>query len=275
MAIGKPRGKNGARPVYVHDPRVGRKRYVGSRLKLYGPGGAKELEAQKKLEFAEAARLGLQEREPKTCREYSERWFKAKHGPGTARPAPKTEDGNRSSLKPFLQKFGERPLDDGIGRREALDWSAEHPTQVRAVAAMFNDALDDEMAASNPFANRRQKRSKGRANIEPITEQEVELLCEIAHERWKGYGPTCAAWILFAAWVGARPGEIANVEWRDLDFENGEVTIRRVKSPYNEDTVVLSDRTAEAIHIMGRRHDRHVFTTIDNKKLSQNSFSYY
>jgi hypothetical protein len=40
MAIGKPRGKNAMRPVYVCDPRVGRKVYVGSRAKLRGPGGA-------------------------------------------------------------------------------------------------------------------------------------------------------------------------------------------------------------------------------------------
>jgi integrase len=278
VAIGRPRGKNGARPVYVHDSRVGRKVYVGSRTKLNGPDGAKALEAEKKLEFQQLAReeqgQTLEPQNVKTCRQYAERWFEKKHGLGTKRPAPYTLKINRSRLKPFLKTFGDRTIDGGIERDEALDFGLEHPRAASAAAAMFNDAFDEKKTKGNPFANRRQTQSKGRKNINPVTEGEVDRLCEIAREKWQAYGPTCAAWIMFAAWVGARPGEIANLEWDDLDFDAGDVRIRRIKPPYNEDVVVLADRAAEATQGLDRRHDL-VFTTVQGKKLQKGAFRYY
>src|SRR3954452_15898904 len=93
MAIGSPRGKNGMRPVYVYNPRVGRKIYVGSRPKLRGPGGPQELERQKAIEVTghgEPARGGRL-----TAAAYAAAWLELHHGTNTRRPAATTRRGER------------------------------------------------------------------------------------------------------------------------------------------------------------------------------------
>jgi integrase len=228
MAIGKPRGKNAMRPVYVYDPRVGRKVYVGSRAKLRGPGGAQELEREKAREFAKHVRAAPGS---ETVAAYAKTWLDLHHGPNTRRPARATRDTNETNLGPFLKAYGERPLDGGIERQEALAWAKRHPHNAKVVSAMYNDAVDDQTCAANPFANRRQEQPRGRKDIKPITEEEVARLAEIAREMWgpDGYGLVAAAWITFGAWVGCRPGETFGVALGDLDFRNGRVTVRRVK----------------------------------------------
>ena len=57
---------------------------------------------------------------------------------------------------------------------------------------------------------------------EPLTEEEVERLGELARELWgpRTYGLIARAWVLFGAWVGRRPGETLRVEggagWRNM-----------------------------------------------------------
>jgi integrase len=95
---------------------------------------------------------------------------------------------------------------------------------------MYQDAVNDDLIPSNPFANRQQKQSRGRKDIEPLTEAEVEQLAEIAEDVWGAYGKVCKAWILFSAWVGTRPGETFSLTWDDLDLEAGLVTVKRVQA---------------------------------------------
>lgn len=250
MAIGKPRGKAGMRPVYVYDPRIRRKVYVGSRKNLRGEDGAQALERAKTAEFA---------REPLstslTIAKYTAEWLELHHGPDTRRPAPATLKVNEGNLRPFLKDYGSRQLDGGIDRREALRWSKLHKHNAAVVSAMFNDAIDDGVCKVNPFARRRQEGSRERKHIHPLTEDEVNRLADIACRHWggEGYGLIARAWILFAAWVGCRPGETFTVTAQDLDFANGEVTIKRVKKRggvYPTDIVVLPTAAIEAVRGM-------------------------
>jgi integrase len=246
VAIGKPRGKAGMRPVYVYDPRAGRKVYVGSRQLLRD---AKQLERDKTTEFAQAdPTAGI------TIAAYAAEWLELHHGPGTRRPAPSTLKVNTGNLKPFLTGFGSRTL-DSVTRRDALRWSKLHPHNAVVVCAMFNDAIDDEECKANPFAGRKQEGSRERKHIHPLTEDEVNRLADIAYRQWgsDGYGRVARAWVLFAAWVGCRPGETFAVQGRDLDFARGEVTIRRVKKRgrvYPTDVVVLSSAVIDAVREM-------------------------
>jgi integrase len=251
VAIGKPRGKAGQRPVYVYDPRLGRKVYVGSRKNLRGDDGAQALERAKTIEFQRADPTDR----TVTIDTYAEEWLELHHGPGTRRPADSTLKVNRGNLRPFLAEYGGRPVDGGVSRREALRWSKLHKHNAVVVCAMFNDAIDDEITKSNPFAGRRQEESRERKHIHPLTEAEVCRLADIALRHWggEGYGLTAWAWVLFGAWVGCRPGETFTVQARDLDFAAGEVTVRRVKKrggTYPTDTVVLPAAAIDAIRAM-------------------------
>ena len=271
MAIKKPL-KNGMREVWVYHPQAGRKVYVGRRKHLRGPGGAEQLERDKKREFELAAKLVVPS-ERMTARQYAERWLQVKHGPNTKRRSDTTRKVNEGNLRPFLGEFGDRLL-DSFKRREALDWAVGHPHNARTVAAMFADAVDDEYVDKNVWANRQQALSKGRRNITPITEGEVERLAEIAEEMWKGYGPTCAAWILFLAWTGCRPGEAFKACWEDLDLEEGLFTVTRIKPPYNTDTVVLPARAVGAVERLGHREGR-LFSTVQGRRVVKGASRYY
>lgn len=276
MAIGKPRGKSGARPVFVYDPRVGKKVYVGSRVKLRGPGGAEELERDKQQEFAGTPRTDNK----LTIRAYAPEWLDLHHGDRTRRPAASTRLNNEINLRPFLDAFGDRLLDGGITRREALAWARKHPHNAKVVSALFNDAVDDEVAAGNPFANRRQEQARGRKDIRPITEAEVDKLAEIARGMWgaDGYGLTVAAWITFGAWVGSRPGETFGVTINDLDFATSEATIRRVKkrgSVYPTDVVVFPVAAQTAIRaISDLEQTGPIFRTITGRPITKGAHRY-
>jgi integrase len=268
MAIGKPRGKEGMRPVYVYDPAAKRKVYVGQAAALKD---ARKLFRDKTAEFAKPRQAAQT-----TCTVYAERWLEVKHGPNTRRPARTTWQVNKNLLKPFLGEFGDRPL-TSIGRGEALDWSAAHSRQAKAVAAMFNDAFDDELVAANPFANRRQKEERGRRDIAPLREDEIEKLCELAPVVHGLYGQMVAGWIAFLAWTGCRPSEAWKAEWADLDFDAGRFVVHRVKGKKQTQEIVLPQAARTALEAIPERWPRTgtLFRTTYGKQYTKGNAGYY
>ena len=291
MAIGKPRGKNGMRPVFEHVPkgadpdylqsigltddqitRAGQKIYVGSRKALRGTGGAQDLEREwiDRLQ----GKPGQTVVGDMTCDQYAARWLTAKHGPGTRRPSPQTETVNRSLLKAFRSEFGARLIDGDISREEALDWCKQHPLNAKSVSAMFNDAIDDGRATANPFANRRLPEARGRRDIEPLTEDEIEKLAQIAVVAG-AHGLVVAGWIKFLAWVGCRPGEAATRQWDDLDLDAGRVRIPRIKGDKQTDTVVLPPTATQSLLAMPGPRTGLLFRTAQGHRYDTDSFGYY
>lgn len=256
--------------VKVYDPKVKRKVYVGRR-KL-------ERDA-KKLERETIERFQADRPSTLTIRQYAADWLEHHHGPGTRRPAATTAQVNEGNLRQFLAEFGDRPLDGGIARKEALRWSKPRPHVAKTVSAMFNDAVDDEECRGNPFANRKHKRSVERRLIAPITQAELDRLADIALRHWgvDGYGQIARAWVLFSAWVGCRPGETFSAELRNVDFHRGLVTIRRVKPPYNTDTVVIPKAALEALRdVQGQLAQvGPMFRSVSGKELNKGGRVYY
>lgn len=269
--------RKGAWNVEAYDPARKRNVYVG-RCKL--KADAKELLRVKTAELKAAARADGQV-EKVTVDTYAERWLTIKHGPGTRRPAESTRRQNRAMLKAFRAQFGDRLVDGGVQRREALDWAIGHQQQAKAASAMWNDAIDDEHTTVNPLANRRHQQPRGRRDINPLTEREVLMLEEIALDRWgrDAYGLIVRAWIRFGAWVGSRPGETFAVELQDLDMHRGEVTVRRVKKRGNQypvDVVALPDVVMDAITAMPNKPPSGpLFRTVDGKPLAKGALRYY
>lgn len=162
-----------------------------------------------------------------------------------------------------------------IPRNEALDWSLKHRSAAKTVSAMFNDAINDDLLKANPFANRQHKQMRGRKDINPMTEPEVELLASIALDIWGDpYGKVCRAWILFSAWEGTRPGETFGLTWDDADLQRGLVTVKRIKPPYNTDIIPLAKRAREAILEMPHRTGL-LFPSVTGKQIGKGSSRYY
>jgi hypothetical protein len=236
--MGVQKRADGRYEVYVYDPAIKKKRYVGSRAKK---GEATDLFADKTREFR-----GSPPVDEMTVREYSDRWLEFKHGPNTRRPKKGTREGNRYNLTQFLKDYGDHAM-ASIPRNEALDWSLKHRSAAKTVAAMFNDAIDDTLIKSNPFANRQHPQMRGRKDITPMTEKELDLLASIASEMWNDYGKVSKAWVLWSAWVGTRPGETFRLTWDSVDVQGGLVKVERIKPPYNTDTIPVNRRALDAL----------------------------
>ena len=72
---------------------------------------------------------------------------------------------------------------------------------------MFTDAIDDGVhPGPNPFANLRLEQPRGRKDLVALTEPEVHQLADLALDACGAFGLQFRAMILFAAYVGLRPG---------------------------------------------------------------------
>lgn len=203
--------------VAVYDPREKRKVWQGTR---------ETLKEARRLERDRSTVMSKRRVRAGTVNDFARVWWE--HYP---RREPTTNRHNRQILKAFFARFGERKLDD-IGRAEARAWAVEHPHTAKVVSAFYNDAIDAEAVEVNPFSKLRLEQSKGRSNIVPLTEQDVSALADAALEVFDAfYGPTFRALVLFAAYTGVRPGELAGLTWRDVDLGQCEVLVERQVRP--------------------------------------------
>jgi integrase len=166
-------------------------------------------------------------------------------------------------LKIFAEEFARVRLAD-LDRVTARGWALRHPqSNVRVVRAMFNDAINDGLhPGPNPFANLRLEQPRGRKDLIALTRDELHELADKAIAVHDEFGPVFRAMILFAGYVGLRPGEMFALERSDVGRD--EVTIRRnldgtgtLKLPKNdqERVVVLPPPAREALAAVPARLD--------------------
>lgn len=256
MAIGKPRGAKGLLPVYVYDPAVKRKRYVGS-VKNEREGHL--LEARKTVEFADHAQTTTGA-EAWLVAGWAQHWLKHHHGKNTKRPEITTWRNNEQLLRRFIAMYGGRKI-ASITKDEAHMWARTRPHEAKAIAAMFNDAVRQDHLQASPFSSLGLSRSKGRADIDPLTETEVDVLCDIARVSLGTYGTEFARLIKVAAWTGMRPGELCGLEWSEVDIPGREIKVwfarrndgSRVRTKTKENrSIEMADSVADALGEIGR-----------------------
>ena len=156
-----------------------------------------------------------------TCSEFVERWLTE-----YPRPAAATRRNYRYALQRFEADFGRARLAD-LDRPAVRAWALRQPqSNVRAARAMLNDAINDGLhPGPNPFANLRLEQPRGRKDLIALTQDEFHQLADVAVAVLGDYGPTFRALILFAGYVGLRPGELFALERGDVRHD--EVLIRQ------------------------------------------------
>lgn len=157
-----------------------------------------------------------------TCDQFAARWTK-----DYPRPRLSTNKHNAERVKRFSEDFKGVRLNE-IDRPSARAWALTHAHCVPAVRAMFGDAVRDGIVDLNPFAGLRLRGSKGRRDITALTEADLSKLADLAlDDRMElgAYGPQYRAMILFAGYVGLRPGELFAL--RREDIHGQEVRIER------------------------------------------------
>lgn len=270
--IGKPKA-NGMRGVWVYDPTIRRKRYAGQRPTLKA---AKRLEAAKIAEYSAASRdAGW------TVEQFAVKWLTDYHGANTTRPAPTTYLVNDSNLRRFRREYGARLL-ASVTRDEAYGVARARPHEGRSIAAMFATAVDLGLTERNPFERLGLPRSRGRRDIDPLTEAEVERLAAIALTTGH-WGKEFSALILWLGWTGMRPGEACGLGCPDIDWTDRTVRIERnmrndgTTGPVKRDrnrTIVLAEPAAAAARTL-RRTNGQLFRTPTGKDLRPNCLREY
>lgn len=214
-----------------------------------------------------------------TCDSFAQRWVE-----DFPRPRASTNSQNHQAVAPFGRAF--KGVKMGVvARPTAREWALKNRSRVSAVRAMFNDAIDEGIIVANPFANLRLEQSRGRKDLEVLSEQALYELADAALPALGSYGPTLRSCVLFAAYVGLRPAELFLIKWSDLDFAKSAVHIRcslggtgDVTLPKNGKarTVVLPPSAADALRSMPRRADApFVFTTPKGTHFTKTTHYYY
>jgi integrase len=266
MAIVKRGERYGVR---VWDGRAKRHRWLGTYKKLTD---AKNAEAAVRSPPAVSGSM--------TVQEWADVWLV-----DYARTAPYTRRTYGYAIKQVTNSIGGRKLAE-VSRPEAKKLANQWARNTTRVArTMWADALRDGLCAHNPFTNLRLETPKGRKDITALTEEEIGRLAEIALEQHGDYGDEAAALILFAAYTGLRPGELAALQWSDLNIPARRMTIARaldgqggVKPPKNGKPrkIVLAPQALRALELVARplSDGEPVFHTPRGKRLSKGTLAY-
>lgn len=220
----------------------------------------------------------------RTVTEFAEWWQQNKTSRNKQPLRGSTKRHYAEMLRPFVADFGSRRMSD-ITPMEAHMWANAHKGNFPVVRNMFNDARRLGVAVSNPFASLGIEKSQGRRHISALTLDELHQLADLSITQFGSYGPTFRALVLFAGYVGLRPGELFRLTWADIDFKAQTVHIQRSLSSTGEVTlpkngkdrhVVLPPPAGAALRSMPRRADSPcVFTTSTGQPFSKTSFDYY
>jgi integrase len=262
--------------IFKRGKSYGVKIYVGGQQKWIGTFKSRREAREAELD---ALRAPVSPRD-ETCDSFAKRWVD-----DYPRSAAATRRTHRYALRGFIRDFAGVRLSD-IDRPTARAWALKQPkANVYVVRAMFGDAVRDGLAPSNPFSNLRLEQSRGRKDLVALTEAELHELAKCALQVHGGYGPTFRAMIVFAAYVGIRPGELFALEHGDVDLEKSEVRVRRnldatgqMKAPKSgrQRTVILPPPAREALLSMPRRVDSpHIFTTTRGRRFSKPALNLY
>jgi integrase len=244
---------------------------------IWGGTFATQRDAKKEAELLLRARPSDNE----TCRDFTNRWVTLPH---YQRPRAATNTQNRQAVTKFSEDFGDLPL-RAVTRKRAMDWAVKHPSRHAAVRAMFNDAMNEDLIPTNPFANLRIRQSRGRRDITALTEGQVAELATTAKRVHGAYGEQYAAMIVFAAYTGLRRGELAVLCWSDIDYANDEIEVSKTLSndtevlpPKNGKSrrIVLPPQARDALLAVPRRigADDRIFSTVRGRRFTKSTFHY-
>jgi integrase len=189
-----------------------------------------------------------------------------------------TQQGYKGAFDHYiLPRFGERAL-NAVNRKEVKELVADLVAKklaratIRVIVSnfctMFSHAIEDEIISANP-ATRMPKYFRQahilHEEIQPLTAAEVPvfLAAAITHDQNKRYKDVPEYYPLFlcAIHTGMRAGELAGLQWQDIDWNGKFIWVRRaIKSGKVQPTktgkkhkIDMSDALIEELQAMRRR----------------------
>jgi len=155
----------------------------------------------------------------------------------------------QKTIEAFLDFIGPRkskPL-DSITKTIVTDWRdsllkrvspGTTRKQIKILRAAFNDAVREERARENPAAHVKLKQNKSQTRL-PFTDMQMVSLLGAANQEWQGM-------ILAAYTTGARLGDIASLDWDNVDLQAMEIHFSAIKTGQGM-VLPLSDQLHECL----------------------------
>jgi len=151
--------------------------------------------------------------------------------------------------KPIMKKLVVKLVEKGLAKASIQSYLA--PLKV-----LYTQAIDDKLATENPtrgMAKFYRKAPVRDEDVEPLTVEESLLFLEKTQEHAKRYFPL----FLCALHTGLRSGELAGLQWTDIDWNGKFLEVRRainrwgevgsVKTKNSQRKVDLSDGLLETL----------------------------
>ncbi len=220
-----------------------------------------------------AARLVLdssfmEERKAPTLAEYYEE-FKQIHFPSLRESSQVSYEGSFSRY--LIPKFGNFPLNE-ITRRQVKAFAGElmrknlSKSSIKiifaALSRLYNEAIDDELVNTlNPAVRQGKSYKEAKTvheEIVPLTNEEVPIFLSTTVEHCPYYYPL----FLCAIHSGLREGELAGLQWGDIDFVGNFIEVRRafrrgkvskLKTRKSRRKVDISDALLEELRALKQR----------------------
>ncbi|MFC2135322.1 tyrosine-type recombinase/integrase [Bacteroidota bacterium] len=135
---------------------------------------------------------------------------------------------------------------------------------LRSIKAILNKAVDWEYISSNPIRRVSMVRIPSSAPVF-LSEADVKVLLNNISLPW------LKNMIIFAVYTGMRRGEIINLKWEHLDFENKLVIVKNTKDfstkNKSERVIPLNDVLLKELKYLAR-HNEYVFTNTFGQMLT-------
>lgn len=201
------------------------------------------------------------------------------------RPGEQTRRTYRYAIDQIVRTVGRLRLDQ-ITRPEARRIAThEWPRNTSRVArTMWADAVRDGVCEVNPWTNLKLETPRGRKDIDALTDEEIDLLGEIALRVHGDYGREAKAIIQVLGRAGLRPAEVCALHRANVDGLSEEVTVAnsRVgtsgrKRPKNGlgRRIVLPRKALEALRAVPERLDSpYALHSIRGKPLNKGNLHY-
>lgn len=158
-----------------------------------------------------------------------------------------TQRHNELMVKPFVRRFGGRELGD-ISAGDAADYMRRFPGHARYARTLMEDARVGHLIARNPFEGLRLPVSRGRADIDVLSEAEVWELVDVAGELYAGvFCVRFQALLAVSAFSGIRGCGAAGIRERDVNMDAAPVTLSVVEKGEKRREVALVPPRAVAL----------------------------
>jgi integrase len=165
-----------------------------------------------------------------TIKDYLTQWLKHK------KPTLKSSTGygyERIIHNTLIPQFGAIALTE-LRKRHVMEWVRTLTTTNRTINNNLNplraalaDAVEDELIEANPLASWQYRRQEAprESDVDPFSQEEQAAILKVLDGQHKNL-------IQFAFWTGMRTSELVALEWGDVDWINGTVSVQRAKTQH-------------------------------------------